>query len=364
MSNTPTLHNRRSNRSLRIWLLGIVPVVAVVVAAALYWFGGRYVSTDDAYLKANLVNVSAEVTGTVTRVNVRENQAVHRGEVLLQIDPAPYEVAVQQAEAALTQTRLQIDSLKASYAQKEASLRSAESDLAYQQSHDRRVREMHAKGVVSGSTLDEAEHGLQVAQSHIVEVQHEIAEVRAQLGGNPDIAAEEHPSYQAAMASLNKARLDFERTQVRAPLDGIASKVAELGEYAMPGLPLMSVVASQDLWVEANLKESQLEHVRPGQAVTIEVDAYRSTQWDGIVDSIGQATGAEFSLLPAQNATGNWVKVVQRVPVRIRIMQRGDAPPLRAGMSSEIRIDTESHPPVLARVNNSAVITPTSAAAP
>jgi membrane fusion protein (multidrug efflux system) len=362
MSTSPAPRVQSSNRRLRIVLLGVVPALAVAAAAALYLFSGRYVSTDDAYLKANLVNVSAEVTGTVTRVNVRENQRVRRGEVLLQIDPAPYEVAVQQAEAALTQTRLQIESLKASYAQKEASLRSAEADLAYQQSHDHRVREMHTKGVVSGSTLDEAEHGLQLAQSHIVEVQHEMAEVRAQLGGNPEIAAEDHPNYHAALAVLNKARLDLERTQVRAPLDGIASKVAELGEYAMPGLPLMSVVASQDLWVEANLKESQLEHVRPGQTVTIAVDAYRSTQWDGVVDSIGQATGAEFSLLPAQNATGNWVKVVQRVPVRIRIVQRDDAPPLRAGMSSEISIDTESQGSTLASA--SAAITPSRAAAP
>ncbi len=364
MSLSSAALDRPSNRNLRIVLLGFVPAIAVAAGVALYWFSGRYVSTDDAYLKANLVNISAEVTGTVTRVAVRENQQVHRGDLLLQIDPSPYDVAVNQAEATLTQTRLQIDSLKASYAQKQASLRSAQADLAYQQSHDRRVREMHAKGVVSGSTLDEAEHGLQLAQSRIVEVQHEIAEVRAQLGGDPEVDAEMHPSYQAALASLNKARLDLQRTQVRAPLDGIASKVAEPGEYAMPGLPLMSVVASQDLWVEANLKESQLEHVRAGQAVTIAVDAYRSTQWDGVVDSIGQATGAEFSLLPAQNATGNWVKVVQRVPVRIRITQREDAPPLRAGMSSEIRIDTESRPQTLAHAGGTLGMAPTSAAAP
>lgn len=342
MSESHSSPRTPQQRRLRFWLLGVAPAIAIAGILAIWLLGGRYVSTDNAYVKANLVNVSAEVSGTVSAIAVVENQPVHRGDLLMRIDPAAYDVAVAQAEATLRQTRLQIESTKASYAQKLAALASAQADLEFQKSHQRRIHEMYQKGVVSGAAQDEAEHGLQVARTRIVEVEQQIAEVRAQLGGNPDIAIDEHPSVRTAQAALDKAKLDLAHTDVRAPIDGIASKVPELGEYAMPGLPLMSVVGAKDLWIEANLKESQLEHVRAGQVVQIDVDAYPSTAWHGVVDSIGQATGSEFSLIPAQNATGNWVKVVQRIPVRIRIQTDSDAPLLRAGMSTEVHIDTRS----------------------
>ncbi|WP_169518363.1 HlyD family secretion protein [Solimonas variicoloris] len=331
----------RRERTRRV-LFGAGLAAAAAVAVYAYVFGGRYVSTDNAYVKANLVNVSADVSGKVDTIYVHENEPVKHGAPLFRIDPAPYAVAVQQAEAALTQTRLQIGALKATYAQKQAALHSAQADLRFREVDYQRARELQALGASSTSTLDAATHALQVAQSSINESEHEVGEVRAQLDGNPDIAVEDHPAYKAALAALDKARLDLARTEVRAPIDGIASKVPEVGGYVLPGLPVLSVVDAQGPWVEANLKESQLERVRAGQKVEIDVDAYSQTRWHGTVDSIGQATGAEFSLLPPQNASGNWVKVVQRVPVRIRIEHQDGEPLLRAGMSTEISIDTGS----------------------
>jgi membrane fusion protein (multidrug efflux system) len=330
------------NQRLRRILFGSGIAVAAAVALYVYVFGGRYVSTDNAYVKANLVNVSADVSGKVDTIYVHENELVKRGAPLFRIDPAPYEVAVQQAQAALTQAQLQVAALKATYAQKQAALRSAQADLSFREVDHKRASELQALGASSTSTLDAASHALQVAQSGINEAEHEVGEVRAQLDGNPDIAVEDHPSYKAALAALDKARLDLSRTDVRAPIDGIASKVPEVGGYVLPGLPVLSVVDANGPWVEANLKESQLENVRPGQRVEIDVDAYSHTKWQGTVASIGQATGAEFALLPPQNASGNWVKVVQRVPVRIAITHMQDEPVLRSGMSTEISIDTHS----------------------
>jgi len=335
-------HTEPRHARLRLALFGVGIVVAIAAALYYFVFGGRYVSTDNAYVKANMVNVSAEVSGKLEQIYVRENQLLAAGTPLFRIDPAPYQVAVQQAEAALLQARTQVEALKAAYAQKQAALRSAQADLTYRQTDYERAKALQQLGASSQSTLDAARKTLDVARSEISARQHEVDEVRAQLDGNPDIAVEDHPSYKAALAALDKARLDLARTEVRTPIAGIASKVPEVGGYVMPGLPVLSVVDAQAPWIEANLKESQLENVRPGQKVEISVDAYSHTRWEGVVQSIGQATGAEFALLPPQNASGNWVKVVQRVPVRIAIRHQPGEPMLRAGMSTEISIDTHS----------------------
>lgn len=327
-------------RRLRRALFIAGPALALLAGATLWLLGGRYIDTDDAYVKANKVNVSAEVTGLVAEVLVKENQPVRRGEPLLQLDRAPFQVAVQQAEANLAQTRLQIQSLRASYGQKLSALASAQSDLAYQQTHARRIRELRGSGAVSQSEVDDASHTLDVAGNRVQELQHDLNEALAQLNGDLKAPVETHPTYLAAAASLEKARLDLQRSTLKAPINGIASKVPDPGTYAMPGLPVMSVVAEEESWVEANFKESELEHLRVGAPVRVAIDAYPNTQWQGRLESIGQATGSEFSVLPAQNASGNWVKVVQRIPVRVRLEHRADEPPLRAGMSAEISVDT------------------------
>ncbi|NKF22056.1 HlyD family secretion protein [Solimonas marina] len=342
MADAADSNIRPERKNIRRLLIIGGSIVVLGFAAYFYVLGGRYVSTDNAYVKANMVNVTADVSGKVVEMDVRENQEVKAGALLFRIDPASYEVAVAQAQAALLQSRTEIEALKATYAQKQAAVRSAEADLDFRQTDYQRAVDLQKIGASSKSTLDAARKSLDTARSDVSLAQHEVGEVRAQLNGNPDIAVEDHPQYKAALAALNKAKLDLQRCAVRSPIDGIASKVPEVGGYVLPGLPVLSVVNASGPWVEANLKESKLEGVRPGQKVEIAVDAYPHTKWQGVVDSIGQATGSEFSLLPPQNASGNWVKVVQRVPVRIHIVHQKDEPVLRDGMSTEISIDTES----------------------
>lgn len=344
MSSTPQNNALEKNARLRRLLFGGGTLVVVAIAVAAWLLSGRYVSTDNAYVKANLVNVSADISGKVDTVYVRENQLVHQNDPLFRIDPAPYKLAVTKADAALHEARLRIESLKAEVAQKQAALRSTRADLAFRQTDRARVAGLQDIGGMPRAALDAANHELEVARSQSSETQHELDSVLAQLGGDPDIAVDAHPAVRNAQAALEKAQLDLERTVVRAPFTGIASKVPDVGVYVLPALAVLSIVDADRPWVEANLKESQLEHVRIGQHVEIDVDAYSETKWDGVVDSIGQATGAEFALLPPQNASGNWVKVVQRVPVRIRIIHHSDEPVLRAGMSTDISIDTHSQP--------------------
>lgn len=313
----------------------------VLLAAGYFWvFGGRYIATEDAYVKADKVNVSAEVAGTVATVLVAENQPLEIGTPLLKLDDRPFQVAVHQAQANLLQTRLQIDALRASYGQKTASLASAQADLDFQQTQYARAQKLYAQHFIAHSALDSARHDTELSRNHVVELRHDLAEVLAQLGGSAAASTEQHPQYLAALATLEKAQLDLERSVIHAPIAGIASKVPEPGTYVMPGLPLLSVVAESDAWIEANFKESELGRIRPGQPVEVEVDAYAGHLWHGEVASIGQATGAEFSLLPPQNASGNWVKVVQRIPVRIRLQHDADEPPLRSGMSTSVSVDT------------------------
>lgn len=335
-----TIRTDRPRLRRVLFAAGFAGVAAVVLTL---WLGsGRYVSTDNAYVKANRVNVSADVSGKLDAVYVRENQAVRAGEPLFRIEQAPYRLAVNKAEAQLRETRLRIEALKAAYAQKAAGLRASEADLAFRRSDHARISGLAAIDAIPRATLDAAQHELEVAQNRASEARHALSAVLAELAGDPQIAVDAHPVVRSAQAALDKARLDLDRTVVRAPIAGIASKLPEVGAYVLPALSVLSVVDTETPWIEANLKESQLEDVRAGQAVRIVIDAYSHSTWDGVVDSIGQATGAEFALLPPQNASGNWVKVVQRVPVRIRIEHHADEPVLRAGMSTEVRIDTQS----------------------
>jgi len=325
---------------LRTVLFLVVPVVLVAVGAYLFVYGGRFVDTDNAYIKADLVNVGAEVSGKVVAVPVAENQPVHAGDVLIRIDDRAYRVAVDDARAQLDKARIDVHALKATFAQKQSSLAAAEDDLAYAKKNMERVQGLMDKDAVSRAEFDQAKRDIDVARNNAQELRSEEDEIRQQLGGSADIAVDQHPTVQAAQAALDKAQLDLDRCAVRAPIDGIASKVPKLGAYAMPGLPMLSVVANEDTWIEANFKEDQLKHIRVGQPVKVEVDAYTGETWDATVQSLGQATGAEFSLIPPQNATGNWVKVVQRLPVRIRIKHHDGESALRAGLSVDVTIDT------------------------
>jgi membrane fusion protein (multidrug efflux system) len=327
-------------RRLRFALLVIVPLVLLIGGGLLYLSGGRYVSTDDAYVKADKVMISAEVSGKVTEVAVDSNQHVALGQLLFVIDEEPYRIALARADANLATARNDIESMRSQLAEKRASLKAAQDSLAYMTREHDRQQQLAQRSVVSISKLDEAQHNLENARQQVAMTQHDIGSLLASLGGDGNIATEDHPRVRQARAERDQAELNLRRTRIVAPTSGtIASFDLQRGEYIGAAQAVFAIVSDQRVWIEANLKETDLTYVRPGERVTITVDAYPDHEIEATVESINPGTGSEFSLLPAQNATGNWVKVVQRVPVRIAVVPDPDYP-LRAGMSSNIEIDT------------------------
>lgn len=335
---------RRYRRTL---LLGVVPAVVVLGAGYVYVTGGRFVDTDNAYVKAHKVQVSTDISGRVMEVLVHENEVVKAGTPLLRLDTEPLNIALAQAEADRETVRNDITALKASYRQRQEDLQAAGSTLGMaQREYDRRQKLVAGK-VISESEFDAARNERDVAQRQVAGIRQDIQRVLAELGGNPDIKAEDHPRYRAAQSKVDAAMRDLRLSEVVAPDAGIISQIDNLrpGDYATAGRPVFSLISEDGLWVEANFKETDLTYVRPGQTAEISVDTYPDTEFTATVDSIGAATGAEFSALPPQNATGNWVKVVQRIPVRLHIEPKDNASdtPLRAGMSVVVDIDTEHH---------------------
>lgn len=324
----------------RLVLLVAVPLVAVGVATAVYLAGGRVVETDNAYVKADVVPVSPEVAGTVDAVAVRENQAVAAGQVLFRIDPASFRVAVDRAEAKLSQVRADLAALQAGYREKQAEIALAWTRRGFAEREQRRQADLVSRHFVSASRFDDATQNADVARQQVGALEQDLARIAASLGGSADAPIDRHPSYRAALAELEQARLDLARTEVRASLPGVVSSLPKPGQYVASGGTAMALVASGRLWVEANFTETDLTYVRPGQPATVRVDTYPDVVWKGVVDSLSPATGAEFSVIPAQNATGNWVKITQRVPVRIRLDGATGMPALRAGLSSVVEIDT------------------------
>jgi membrane fusion protein (multidrug efflux system) len=332
---------RKLGQRLRKPLLMLGPLVVLAVAGYVYLTGGRYVDTENAYIRARKVAVSAQISGPIVAVNVKENQAVKKGEPLFSIDPEPFRVAVQRAEAQMVKSQHELLALKASYRQKQEQLRVAHANLVYARSEFDRQTNLVKKKIISASKYDEAKRNYDVAQRNYDALRFEVTQILASLAGDPNLPRDRFPAYLSAKAEWEKAALELRYTLVRAPFDGYASKVPEPGEYVRAGTPVMSVVDGTGMWIEANFRETDLTHVRPGQKVTISVDTYPGHNWTGHVASISRASVSEFSVLPAQNASGNWVKVVQRIPVRIAIDHKASDPPLRAGMSTAVEIDTQ-----------------------
>lgn len=320
------------------------PLAVIVVAGLFYMLSGRYIETDNAYVKANKIAITPQVSGLILPVAVKDNQFVKKGDVLFSIDPASFEIKVAQAQARISDVRTQIADLKAQALQKQAELKAAQQDADYADIEYNRQLGLNEKDAVSRARLDEATHAREVAHTKIDQLQQDLNSIVAQLAGNINIAPEDHPLYKMAQTELDAAKLDLARTTVTAPVDGITGTMPHAGDYAEASVPVLSVVAAHDTWIEANYKETQLTDVRPGQKVDITVDTYPDHKWTGVVESISPATGSEFSILPAQNSTGNWVKVVQRIGVRIRPDIKAGDPPLRAGMSAEVTVDTGSYP--------------------
>jgi membrane fusion protein (multidrug efflux system) len=332
-------------RKWRLPLMLIAPLVVVAGVIYVFVFGGRYESTDDAYIQAATVSVSSNVPGRVVEMDVHDNQIVHRGQTLFRLDDAPYRIAVDEAEANLASARLRINSLKSTYRQRQSELQAARDTLDFERQQFERNKRLLASGIVSRAAYDQAEHALASAREQLAGAQQQVDAVAADLGGNPNIELDRHPMVQQAQAALDRARLNLSYTVVNAATDGVVSKVDQLqvGDYISASVPLFALVSNHDVWVEANFKEVQLAHMKAGQTATVKIDRFPDRHFVATVVSMSPATGSQSSLLPPENATGNWVKVVQRVPVRLQL-DGGKDLPLQAGLSAIVRIDTESKP--------------------
>ena len=324
----------------RAALLYGVPVLIALLSTIAYLHGGRYIDTNNAYVKADKATITAEVSGKIVEVDVVENQRVAQGQVLFRVDDTPYKLALSRADAALAQTAQDLAALKLQYKQALSEIELAKTNVAFARITFNRQSGLLERHIGSVADRDDAQHMLDTAMTQLDLAQQRAAKTLVDLNGDANAAVEDYPRYQQAKSDRDTAALDLERTAVTAPFSGVASKKPELGTYVERGSPVMSVVSDGDVWVEANFKETDLTYMRPGQNVEVQIDTYPGREWRGTVQSLSEATGSEFALLPAQNATGNWVKVVQRVAVRIALDRSADDPPLRAGMSATVTVDT------------------------
>lgn len=336
----PASAQRHPRSYVRIVLLYLLPALVVIAAIAWFIIGTQFVKTENAYTKADIASVSTQVSAPVTQVLVKENRPVTEGDLLFRLDKEPFQIRLREVRASLERHSRDLETLKASYHEKQIALEVARSDAGFAEREYRRQSKLASSRVVSEARFDRARHDMDVARQRVTIVEQDIAQLLVSLGGDPDLRADAHPRVMEAQAKVARAEYDLANTDIYAPLTGIASKVPDKGDYIRAGFPAMSVVATTDIWIEANFKETQLTYVEPGQPVTIKVDAFPGWEWEGYIESIASATGGEFSILPAQNSTGNWVKVIQRVPIRIKIEPRGDEPLLRAGLSTHVSIDT------------------------
>ncbi|MDE2384449.1 MAG: HlyD family secretion protein [Alphaproteobacteria bacterium] len=324
----------------RLVLLVGIPVAALIVVAAFYLHGGRYAATDNAYVQSSLILISPEISGVVKDVAVHENQLVKAGDAILHIDDAPFKVALDRARAKLAQVQIDFASLKASYSEKQAEIDAAQTKYDFAQKAFVRQSSLAAKNVLSEQAMDDATQASELAKQQISQLQQDLNRITASLGGSLDTPLEKYPAYVSAQADLAQAQLDLAHTEMKAPTDGMVSKLPAAGQYETAGVAAFALVASANMRVDANFTETEITYVQAGQPVTVTVDTYPGVTFKGVVDSLSPATGAAFSVIPAQNATGNWVKIAQRVPVRIKLEPQADGPQLRVGMSASVSIDT------------------------
>lgn len=341
LSVLPGRGRRPLAQRLRLPLMVAGPLAVLIFGGYFYVTGGRYVSTDDAYTQSARTTISANVGGEVAEIDVQDNQKVAKGDVLFRLDARPYQIALEEAQAQLAAAKLQVEALKATYRQKQADLKAAQDTAAFQQREYDRRKTLAENGVYPKAQLDQSLHAAENARQQVISTQQQMANILASLGGAVDMPIEKHPSIRQAQALVDRASLNLSYATVRAPDKGVVTKVEQLqvGDHINAATPLFSLVATDDLWIEANFKETDLAHMRPGQTATVDVDTYPDRTFTAVVVSVSPGTGSVFSLLPAENATGNWVKVVQRVPVRIAVDRNELAEhPLRVGLSMSAKI--------------------------
>ncbi len=360
LDTRPGIIRQRSWRQrLRLPLMLLGPIVVLLAGA--YWFltTGRYISTDDAYVDAARVSISNEVSGRVAEIDVHDNEQVSAGQVLFTLDQRPFRIAVEEAKAQLAAVRLQIEAMKATYQQKKADAAATEATLVYQQRELERQQRLLTSGTASQSQYDQSNHAYKIAREQLASKEQDVASTLASLGGQPDLPVAQHPMVQHAQSALDRAELNLSYTVVRAPESGVVTKVDQLqvGDWvqgvdtgASP-TALFSLVSTKHLWVTANFKETELTHMRPGQTATVEIDTYPDVVFAAKVQSLSPGTGLTFSLLPAENATGNWVKVVQRLPVRLSFEELDPNHALAAGLSATVVVDSGYRRPWLDRID-------------
>ncbi|WP_395678311.1 HlyD family secretion protein [Inquilinus sp.] len=335
----PPVKPRR--RGLRLVLLAGVPLVVAAVGLALYAMGGRYAETDNAYVHADTVSVAPEISGRLVSIDVATNQPVQAGQVLFHIDDRAPRYALERAEAAMRSATYDYQGIKANLGQARSLMQVSAAGAAYEKRELDRTSALAKSDNASQSALDQASILFTAASIFVQVAQSQIDVTLAKLGGDETLPLEKYPPYAQAVADRDQAQLDLDHTQVKAPFDGIAAKADAVlpGAMVAAGTPVLAVVRSDKLWIDANLNETDLTNVKVGQPVAVTVDTYPDVTWAGRVASLSPASGAEFSLLPPQNSSGNWVKVTQRIPVRVLVDTAGK-PQLRAGMSAEVAIDT------------------------
>ncbi|AGB42924.1 multidrug resistance efflux pump [Mesorhizobium australicum WSM2073] len=332
----------KPKRSLtRPVLFALLPV-ALVVGGYYYVTGGQLMTTDNAYIQAQSLGVSTDVSGTVQEIDVHENQAVKKGDVLFRLRPASFETALAAAQAQLGTVRNQVLTLEASYQQSLSQIEQAQADIPYYEAAFQRQQDLLKTSTASKASFDSAQHDLVAARQKVSVAKAQAQATLAQLGGDANQPVEKNPFYLQAKSGVDDAQRNLGDSVVKAPFDGIVTNVdaLQVGKYLPASQPAFSLVSSTDLWIAAEPKETELTYVRPGQTATISVDTYPGAVWHGTVASISPASSSSFSLLPAQNTTGNWVKVVQRIPMRVTIDGIGGKPPLRGGMSAVVDVET------------------------
>jgi membrane fusion protein (multidrug efflux system) len=334
-------------QKLRPLLMAGLPALFAVIGYSQYRANEPFVSTDNAYARVAKSSINARVSGQVVEVAVDDNQPVRKGQVLFRIDAQPFQIAVDRAEAQQGNARLRIDGLKASYRQQQAELQSARASAEYDQKEFARKKALIATEFVSRAAYERAETDLKVSRQRIASIEQQIASTVVALNGDPDIAIDRHPTVREAKAQLDEAQLYLSYATVTAPADGIVAKVDDLqvGNYVNNGSAAFALISDREIWVEANFRETQVTHMRPGQTATITLDTYPDRPFKAHVISMSPGAGADFALLPPENATGNWVKVVQRVPVRLELDDADPALPLFSGTSATVQVDTGHRTP-------------------
>ena len=299
-------------------------------------------SDADSYVQATSVSINSQVAGNVIKVDVRTNEIVKAGAPLFELDPVPYRIALDQAKSMVGQSREGVLNLVQTYRSKVQQIDQAQATLKFAQATFDRAQQLLDRGAGTQATVDAARRDLDGGQANVASLQRDAAAALAQLSGNADLPIDEQPQVKQAWPGLETAQRNLRNTVVYAPFDGIVTNVESIaaGAYLAPGQAAFPLVSTQDVWVEANIKETDLTYIRPDDAATIKIDAYPDTTFSAKVTTLAPASGSVFALLPPQNATGNWVKVTQRVPVRLSIEQQPNGPILRAGMSAQVSIDT------------------------